>query len=412
MPKKVNELSAVEIRRLSKPGRYAVGGVAGLLLSIKETGAKSWVLRTMVGGKRRNIGLGGFPDVSIAVAREKARQMKEKIAEGVDPVVERQARKARMISAQAKKLTFAEAARLYHEKKVLELRNEKHKKDWISSLERHAMPIIGAIPVSDIEFTHILKILDPIWAEKTETATRVRQRLEAVLTWATVSGYRSGENPARWRGHLEAVLPKPSKLKSESHFPALPWQEIGAFMADLRKRNGSGPRCLEFIILTAVRSGEARLATWNEIDFKSGIWTIPAERMKARKEHRVPLCDDALSLLNNLPRLEGSDYVFPGANGGPLSDMTVSMVCRRMKINAVPHGFRSTFRDWAAENTNFPREVAEMALAHTIDSSVEAAYRRGDLLEKRKRLMDSWSDYCSRIPASQAAKVTPIRKSK
>lgn len=307
MPKKVNELSAVEIRRLSKPGRYAVGGVAGLLLSIKETGAKSWVLRTMVGGKRRNIGLGGFPDVSIAVAREKARQMKEKIAEGVDPVVERQARKARMISAQAKKLTFAEAARLYHEKKVLELRNEKHKKDWISSLERHAMPIIGAIPVSDIEFTHILKILDPIWAEKTETATRVRQRLEAVLTWATVSGYRSGENPARWRGHLEAVLPKPSKLKSESHFPALPWQEIGAFMADLRKRNGSGPRCLEFIILTAVRSGEARLATWNEIDFKSGIWTIPAERMKARKEHRVPLCDDALSLLNNLPRLEGND---------------------------------------------------------------------------------------------------------
>lgn len=236
-------------------------------------------------------------------------------------------------------------------------------------------------------------MLQPIWQEKTETASRLRQRLEAILAWATVSGHRSGDNPARWQGHLDAVLPKPGKVYKKKHHAALPWQEISGFMQDLRKREGMGARALEFIILTAARSGGVRLATWHEIDMENKVWTIPGERMKAGKEHKVPLTDDAILLLQSLPRFGGSEYVFPAARGGALSDMSISAVCRRMKVNAVPHGFRSTFRDWCSENTNFPREVAEMALAHAIDSAVEQAYRRGDLFKKRRRLMDSWTKF-------------------
>jgi integrase len=324
-------------------------------------------------------------------------------------VEERKAVRRAIAKEQAEKMTFAEAARLCHEKKLPEFKNEKHAKQWMTTLETYASPVIGEIAVADIELPHILGVLEPIWTKKTETASRVRQRIEQTLTWATVSGYRFGENPARWKGNLDAVLPKPSKVKKKTHYAALPWQEIGSFMQALRSKRGMAGRCLEFIILTAARSGEARLATWEEIDLEKKVWTVPAERMKAGKEHKVPLTEDAITLLKKLPRLEGSPYVFPAARGGALSDMAVSMVCRRMQVEAVPHGFRSSFRDWAAESTNFPREVVEMALAHTIENAVEAAYRRGDLFEKRRRLMDAWAGYCGKVQDKKPASLTPIR---
>ncbi len=396
MPKKVREKAAVELRRLTRPGRHPVGGVAGLMLDVKDSGAKSWILRTMVGGRRRNIGLGSFPDVTLSQAREKARLKKELILQGVDPVQERRERRQALLDAQDRNVTFWEIVNRCHEKKQAEFRNAKHSHDWISSVKRYAVPVIGRVPVKDISLQHILKVLEPVWTEKTETATRLRQRLEYILNWATVSGYRSGDNPARWKGHLDAVLPAPTKIKKVSHFKALPWQEIGEFMQRLREKKGMSARCLEFVILTACRSGEARLAVWSEFDQENAVWIIPGARTKTGKEHRVPLIDDVLELLQGLPRFEGSEYVFTSTRGGPLSDMSLSMLCRKMGVEAVPHGFRSTFRDWCAECTNYPREVAEMALGHAIDSKTEAAYRRGDLFNKRMSLMRDWANFCGK----------------
>ncbi|MFO7761879.1 MAG: integrase arm-type DNA-binding domain-containing protein [Desulfobia sp.] len=412
MPKRAKELSAVEVKRITQPGRHSVGVPPGLLLVVKKSGAKSWIYRTMVGIKRRSIGLGSYPTISLSQAREKARGIKHKIEEGADPTKERQAKREALIRSQQTAITFDEAARLCHKKKISEFKSKKHANDWINSINHHATPVIGEMPVSEIDLPHILQVLEPIWHQKTETATRVRQRLEQVLSWATVGGHRKGDNPARWKGHLDAVLPQPSKIRKTKHLQALPWQEIGLFMKNLRDRQGISARCLEFIILTVCRSGEARLATWDEIDMQNHVWTIPAERMKIEKEHSIPLSDDVVNILETLPRFEGSNYIFPAARGGPLSDTAVLMVCRRMKVDAVPHGFRSTFRDWCAENTNFPREVAEMALAHTIESKVEAAYRRGDLFQKRRKLMEAWADYCNKVQTEVPATVTPIRGAK
>lgn len=426
MPKKAKELSAIEVKRIKKPGRHAVGIVPGLLLVVKETGAKSWMLRTVAGNKRRNIGLGGYPEVSLAEARGKAREIKRQIQQGIDPVAERQARRRALIEEQSRKMTFSEAARLCHEKKRPEYRKEKYAQDWISSVNRYAIPVIGDMTVDEIELPHILKVLEPIWRERTETATRLRQRLEHILNWATVSGYRTGENPARWKGHLDAVLPRPSKFHQEAHLPALPWTEIGGFLKDLRMREGMAARALEFLILTAVRSGEIRLATWDEIDLEKRTWTIPAERTKMQQDHVVPLSGDAMKILCALPRLAGSTHIFPAPRGGALSDMTISKKIKDMHNAAVkggvngyidpkqgrvvvPHGFRSTFRDWAAEKTNFPREVCEKALGHAIGNEVEAAYRRGDLFEKRRKLMDAWAEFCNKGLADNIATVTTIR---
>jgi len=409
MPKIAKELSALDIKRLNKPGRHAVGYISGLLIDVKESGAKSWMLRTIIGNRRCSIGLGPYPEISLSEARNKARSYKEDVRQGIDPLERKRRIKAGLARLNGR-MSFIEVARLCHEKKLSEFRNVKHGKDWISSIERYAYPVIGRTPVDEIELHHILKILEPIWTDKTETATRLRQRLEQILSFATVCNYRSGDNPARWIGHLESILPKPGKIKKVQHFKALPWQDISAFVADLRIREGMGARCLEWIILTACRSGEARLAVWDEIDFENRTWTIPHERMKTGKEHKVPLVDDALKLLDALPRFQGSNYIFTAARGGPLSDMSISAVCRRMKVDAVPHGFRSTFRDWCAENTNFPREVAEMALAHGIGNQVEAAYRRGDLFEKRRRLMDAWEKFINQVQTN--ATVTPIRGAK
>lgn len=401
MPKKARELAPLEVKRITQPGYHAVGGVAGLLLRVSDTGARSWILRytargdlrTSSNGKpyaaRRDLGLGGFPDVTLAQARERAREAREKIRAGIDPIRERR--------QGLDTLTFASASERFLAQKAHEFRNAKHASQWRNTLRDYANPVIGQLPVDEIELNHIVRIIEPIWLTKTETAKRLRGRIESVLAWATVSGYRQGDNPARWKGHLDAILPAPSKVAKVRHHAALPWQEVGALMAELRGRDGMGARALEFCILTAARSGEVRGARWDEIDMQAELWTIPGERMKAGNAHRVPLSKQAKALLETLPRMEGNSLVFPAPRGGVLSDATLAAVVKRIGLAVTVHGFRSTFRDWCAEATNYPRDVAEMALAHTIGNAVEAAYRRGDLFTKRTRLMQSWADYCDRV---------------
>jgi len=275
--------------------------------------------------------------------------------------------------------------------KSAEWSNAKHRQQWKNTLETYAAPYLGNLAVSTIDVPHMLACLEPIWQTKNETANRVRGRIESILDWATVRKYRTGENPARWKGHLDKVLPAPSKIQKVEHHRALPIDAIKSFMKDLRQRPGMAARALEFVVLTAARSGEVRGATWPEFDLQAKIWTIPGERMKAGNEHRVPLSSDALRLLQQLPRLAETDLLFPGSKLQVLSDMSLTAVMRRMKVDAVPHGFRSTFRDWASERTNYPRDLAEQALAHTLQSKVEAAYRRGDALEKRRVMMEDWA---------------------
>jgi len=395
MPKKAKELSAIEIKGLTKQGLHAVGGVAGLSLSVVSSGARSWVLRYTIGSLRREMGLGGYPDVTLAQAREKARKLREQISEGIDPIEERRLIKNQLKEAQAKRLTFDDAAKQFLASMESEFKNKKHAAQWGSTLKTYASPIIGNSYVSEITIDHIIRILEPIWLTKTETAKRLRGRIEKVLSWATVRKYRTGDNPARWIGHLDTVLPKPSKITKVKHHKALPWQEIGTFMRDLKQREGISAKALEFLILTAARSGEIRGATWDEIDFNSKMWIIPAERMKANKEHRVPLSKEALKLLESLNKDPENNLLFPAPRGGILSDMTLSALLKRMKLDAVPHGFRSTFRDWCAEHTNHPSAAAEMALAHAIGNKVEAAYKRGDLLAKRTNLMQDWAKFCN-----------------
>jgi integrase len=397
MPKKAKELTALHVRRLTEPGLYPVGGVAGLALQVKESGARSWIFRKVIGTRRTDIGLGGFPDVTLDLARDKARAMADQIKTGIDPLAVRREAQAALRAATAKAMTFDEAARACFKAKSVENRNEKHKGDWLNSVINHASPVIGELQIKDIALPHVVKVLQPIWPTKTETATRLRQRIEAIISWATVSGYRSGDNPARWRGNLEHVLPKPNKIRKRTHFAALPWPEIGAFMARLRKADGMGARALEFAILTAARSGEVRGAVWDEIDFAAKLWTIPGARMKAGKPHRVPLSDSALRILRALPRLEGSPYVFASPRGKMLSDMTLSAVTRRLGVEAVPHGFRSSFKDWCRSNTSFPDEVSELALAHINNDATRAAYARDELLPRRTLMMRDWAKYCGTV---------------
>ncbi|HEY1779243.1 MAG TPA: integrase arm-type DNA-binding domain-containing protein [Roseiarcus sp.] len=408
MGRKATELTAMAIRKLKDPGLYFVGGVAGLAIQVLPSGNKTWILRaTMIGRRRRDMGLGGYPDVTLAGAREAARTAREKIRSGVDPIEEARRTRAALMATAAKVMTFKDAATAYiadHEKSWA---NPKHRQQWKNTLEAYAHPVIGKLSVADIELPHILKILEPIWTGKTETATRVRGRIETILDWATVRGHRTGLNPARWKGHLNKVLAEPSKIAKVQHHAALPIDDTGEFMQRLRVPEGMGARALEFAILTAARSGEVRGATWDEIDLEARVWTVPASRMKAGREHRVPLSRSALDLLKELPRMGDSDLLFPAARGGQLSDMTLAAVLRRMKVNAVPHGFRSSFRDWAAERTAYPGEMAELALAHTIGDKTEAAYRRGTMFERRRRMMDDWAGFLAMTEPQSGA--TPIR---
>lgn len=365
-------------------GRHGDG--RGLFLYVKPSGARSWVLRYQVHGRRRDLGLGPYPDVSLAMARTRAGEARRLIAEGVDPITKKQ---------QAKPKTFREAALELIESKRPGWKNAKHSAQWTATLDAYVFPKIGAVQVAKIETADLISTLTPIWAKKPETANRVRQRIEAVIDYASALGIRSGDNPARWRGHLDHLLPKPKKVRAVQHHPALPHAEIAHFMADLAKRDGVAARALAFTILTAARSGETRGMTWGEVDLDAKIWTIPAERMKAAKEHRVPLTDAALAVLGR--RAEGTpDYALifgsEAKPGKPISDMSMTAVLRRMeRADITVHGFRSTFRDWAGEATGFPREVIEAALAHGIKDKAEAAYARSDLFDKRRTLMEAWA---------------------
>jgi len=409
MPKRAKDLTAVEVKRLTATGWHAVGTVAGLGLKVSPTGTRAWVLRVVVGAKRREIGLGAFPDVTLADAHAKARAMRAEIEQGIDPVEKRTAAASALRAAQTAGMTFDQCAAAYVKAHAPAWKSAKHAMQWENTLVTYAGPVIGGLLVRHVETPHVLAILEPIWMSKTETASRLRGRIESVLDWATTRGQREGLNPARWRGHLDTLLPEKSKVATTGHHAALPWREIGPFMARLRAAEGVGARCLEFVILTACRSGEARGATWSEIDIGARTWTVPAERMKAGREHRVPLSDATLALLAGLPRIVGNDLVFPAPRGGVLSDMTLGAVLKRLGVPVTAHGFRSTFRDWCAESTSYPQHVAEMALAHTIGDKVEAAYRRGDLFDKRQRLMTDWADWCARSTTGEVIGIGAAR---
>lgn len=409
MPKLARELGALAVSKMTDPGLHFVGGVAGLALQVTPGGARAWTLRASIGGRRRDMGLGAYPGVTLAAAREKAREARELIRQGLDPIDRQRAARSALRAAVASAQTFRDTAISYMATHEAGWKNPKHAQQWRNTLEAYAYPVLGDLLVRDVQKEHVLAVLRPIWNTKTETAARLRGRMELVLSYAMQAGYRpEGLNPARWKGGLDKLLPAPGKVAKTEHHAALPVTDMGGFMSRLRQAAGTGARALEFAILTAARSGEVRGATWSEVDLEAKVWTIPAARMKAGVEHRVPLSPIAVELLRALPQMPETALVFPAARGGQLSDMTLSAVLRRMEVPAVPHGFRSTFRDWAAERTNYPREAAEMALAHTIESKVEAAYRRGDLFEKRRAMMAEWAAFLAE--PSTKAKVLPMRR--
>lgn len=348
------------------------------------------------------MGLGGYPGVTLAQAREAARTARLKLREGVDPIAEARGARSRLHAEKSRDMTFRQATEGYIEAHEASWRSDKHGQQWRNTLGTYAFPIVGDMLVRHIELSHVLKILEPIWRTKIETASRLRGRIESVLDWAAVRGARDGENPARWRGHLDKLLPAPAKLARVKHHKALPAEEIGGFMAKLRAQLGMGARALEFAILTGARSGEVRGARWEEIDLKQAVWTIPAERMKAGREHRVPLSEPALAVLKAVRDGNGSALLFPAPKGGELSDMTLSAVLKRMEVDAVPHGFRSTLRDWVAESTTYHESLAEAALAHVRGDKTVQAYVRGDLFEKRRQMMNEWASFCGQASSPES----------
>jgi integrase len=392
MPRTLNRLSPLKVRKLKGRGMYADGG--GLYLRISDSGTKGWIFRYNDDGKLHDMGLGPVHTIGLPRARELAREYRELRLQGIDPITYRRASVAARRVSDAKAMTFKQCADAYIAAHEVGWRNAEHRRQWSKTLAQHAHPTIGDLPVAAIDTALVMKVLEPIWRTIPETATRVRGRIESILDWARARSYRSGENPARWRGHIDHLLPARGKVQTVKHLPALPYEEVADFMASLRQETSLGARALEFAVLTAARTGEVLGATWSEIDLKARTWTIPAERMKAGKEHRVPLSNAAFALLEQAPRQ--NEYVFPGLRGH-LSEKTMQLALRRMGQREITvHGFRSTFRDWASERTAFPREVAEMALAHAIPNAVEAAYRRGDLFDKRRKLMEAWAEFCAK----------------
>lgn len=410
MARKIGRLNALQVAKLAKPGYYADGG--NLYLQVAPSGSKSWVFRYALDGKQREMGLGSLSAFTLAEARERATDQRKMIADGLDPLsIKREKALARQM-ADANIITFDKAAAAYIEAHSPGWRNAKHGDQWRNTLATYASPVMGKLPVSAVNTALVLRVLQPIWNSKTETAVRLRGRLERVLDWAKAQGYREGENPAAWRGHLDKLLAEPRKVAKREHHAALPWQEIGAFMRDVRAMPGASALALEIIILTAARTSEVLNARWAEFDLDAALWTVPADRMKAHKEHRVPLSDAAVAALRRaLADAEESEYLFPSRKGAPLSNMACLKLLERMgRADLTVHGFRSTFRDWCSEATDYPRDVAEMALAHTIESKVESAYRRGDLLEKRRALMADWAAYCGTVRT--ARDVVPLRGKK
>lgn len=417
MPKKSKELSALSVAKIKETGRHSVGGVDGLCLNV-EGNSRVWILRAVVGkrldkdGKlkphRRDIGIGPYPEVSLAEARAKANELRLQIRSGIDPIAHKQEQLEKLYVQKLHDKTFIECAKVVIANKSRELKNEKHIGQWTSTLETYIYPTLGDISIGTITKVDIAEVLRPIWTEKNETAKRIRGRVETIFDYAKAMGYFVGDNPAEWKGNLEPIL---GNLKQESRpHPSLPYDQVSEFIHHLRQKKGISPKALEFAILTACRSGEIFGATWQEIDFKSKVWTIPKERMKAEKEHRVPLSELAIELLKSIQTdIEPQGYIFPAPRGGGmLSDMSLTALIKRIheqkykenglgyidpKQNRVitTHGFRSTFRDWSADKTDYPREVCEHVLAHKLPDEVEAAYLRGAYLEKRKALMADWA---------------------
>lgn len=417
MARQQQRLSALQVTKLTKPGLYGDGG--GLTLQITATGAKSWLFRYMVAGKPFGMGLGPTHTVSLAEARQKALDARKLLIDGINPLAAKKQNRIAAALSDAKMMSFDQCAKAYILAHKAGWKNAKHGDQWTNTLNTYASPVFGHLPVAEIDTGLVVKCLAPIWESKTETASRVRGRIESVLGWATTSGYRTGENPARWKGHLENLLATISKSSRTKNHPSLPWPRIGALMAALRAREGASARAVEFAILTACRSGEVRGAQWAEFDTAGKLWTIPAERMKAKREHQVPLSDAALALLESMPKDSDDDVVFAGTKGQPLSDMSLTAVIRRMNGDDKPvwadsngdgvtvHGFRSSFRMWAAECTNYPREVAEHALAHQLPDAVERAYQRGSQFAKRAALMAEWAVYCATVPTDAVVKPIP-----
>jgi len=410
----MHKLSSLKVSSL-KPAsnqntarKLADGG--GLYLYLAPTGAKNWVFRYTISGKERNMGLGSFPDVSLAEARDVASTYRKIKRNGVDPLIHRENERRKRITANQQGVTFTVAAQELIDSKKAGWKNVKHAAQWTSTLQTYAYPTLGEMPVDQITVSHVLRVLKPIWESKSETATRVRQRVESVLDASTALGYRTGDNPARWRGHLDKLLPERSTIKKVVHHPALPYRDAPVFMKDLMERDSIGAKALQFTILTACRTSEVIHAKWDEIDLDAATWTIPEERMKAKKIHRVPLSDTALSIVSGIEKV--GDYVFYGARPNrPISDNTMRKLLQQTLgyQDLVVHGFRSSFRDWCSEETHVPNIVAEMALAHSIDSKVESSYRRGDLFARRATLMQAWASYLS--AGSRPASIVPFKSS-
>jgi len=409
------KFTALFVKHIKRPGKYPDGG--NLYLKVRkstrkiktEAVTKSWLFRYSRFGKDTWLGLGPYPDVTLSEARDLATRERKKRHQGIDPLTDKRARQIAARTAHENMLTFAECAELYIESQAPGWSNPKHIEQWRSTLTNLAGPIIGHLPVDQIDTALIMRCVEPIWATKTETASRLRGRMESVLDWSAVRGYRKGDNPARWRGHLDKLLPRPSQVARVKHHAALPYTEVGSLMQQLRSDTGVASRALEFTILTAARTNEVIQAKWSEFDLNRKTWTVPAERMKSKRSHRVPLSAAAVAVLT---AVKGRDktYVFPGhKRHSHLSNAAMMKVLKRLNLTGITvHGFRSTFRDWCAESTNYSADVAEMALAHALRDKTEAAYRRGDLFEKRVRLMTDWARYCSK-PAKPAA-VVPIRQ--
>lgn len=377
-------LTAVDVKAKTEPGRYADGD--GLYLNIAAGKSKSWVFLWMKNGKRREMGLGSYPTISLVAARQRADECRRQVAEGFDPIAERK---------KTAPVSFGDAADKFVASMASSFRNEKHREQWKMTLGDTYCAELRKLAISDVDTDAVLKVLNPIWQTKSETASRLRGRIERVLDFATVKGWRTGENPARWRGHLKNALPARQKLL-RGHHAAMPYAEVPAYVKRLQKAEAMAARGLEFLILTASRSGEVLGARWDEVNLNDAVWTVPAERMKAAKEHRVPLSPRAVTLVQSLLQAKVSEYIFPGEKkDAPLSGMAFAMLMRRMKVEQyTPHGFRSAFRDWAGDETTFPREIAEAALAHRVGDETERAYRRSDALDRRRKLMVAWEEFC------------------
>jgi integrase len=401
-------LTALKVTHFCEPGMYADGG--GLFLQVAKGGGRSWVYRYMIAGRSREMGIGSATTITLAEARNRRDDAKRQRDQGTDPIEQRKHKKAKAHLDAVRSMTFREAASAYIDANKVAWRNAKHRAQWASTLETYAYPIFGKVSVQSVDTILVLKALEPIWSVKPETASRVRGRVETILDWAKVRGFREGENPARWRGHLAMILPPRSKVRKVVHHASLPYQEISAFMADLRERESIAARALEFAILTAARTGEVLGARWSEIDVDARTWTVPEGRMKAGRKHRVSLSDAAIALLSHIRQhRRDDDLLFPGLKRGkPLNNRALLAVLRRMKRDDLTaHGFRATFKTWAAERTNFAREVVEAALAHVNGDKVEAAYQRGDLFDKRQKLMSAWAEFCAKEPVSAA--VVPLK---